>query len=58
MRRSKINLKTATLEQIEDECAEVVGTPYGHNMIGIMCSVVKDRFGQEEADRLFETWQV
>tara|TARA_R100001530_G_scaffold123671_1_gene91687 strand:+ start:315 stop:485 length:171 start_codon:yes stop_codon:yes gene_type:complete len=54
---SRINLKTATLEQIEDECAEVVGTPYGHNMIGIMCSVVKDRFGQEEADRLFETWQ-
>ena len=54
---SRINLKTATLEQIEDECAKVVGTPYGHNMIGIMCSVVKNRFSEEEADRLFETYQ-
>jgi len=55
---SKINLKTATLGQIEDECDRVYGTPYGHNIIGIMCEVVKDRFGQEEADRLFEEWQV
>ena len=54
---SKINLKTATLGQIEDECDRVYGTPYGHNMIGIMCSVVKDRFGKEEADRLFELYQ-
>ena len=54
---SRINLKTATLEQIEDECVEVMGTPYGHNMIGIMCSVVKDRFGEEEANRLFDLYQ-
>jgi len=54
---SRINLKTATLKQIEEQCEEVYGTQYGHNMISIMCSVVKDRFGQEEADRLFETWQ-
>ena len=31
---SKINLKTATLDQLEDECDELMGTPYGHNMIG------------------------
>ena len=54
---SKINLKTATMDEIEDECSRVYGTPYGHNIIGIMCSVVKDRFGEEEADRLFEEWQ-
>jgi len=54
---SRINLKTATLEQLEDECAELMGTPYGHNMIGIICSTASDRFGKEEADRLFETYQ-
>ena len=58
MRRSKINLKTATLEQLEDECMEVMGTPYGHNMIGIICRTVSDRFGKEEADRLFNTYQI
>ena len=58
MRRSKINLKTATLEQLEDECMEVMGTPYGHNMIGIICGVVEDRFGKEDADRLFNIYQI
>ena len=55
---SKTNLRTATLEQLEDECAELVGTPYGHNMIGIICGVVEDRFGKEDADRFFNTYQV
>ena len=55
---SKTNLKTATIEELEDECESVMGTPYGHNIIGIMCSVVKDRFGEEEADRLYEGWQI
>ena len=54
---SRINLKTATLDELEDECAELMGTPYGHNMIGIICSTASDRFGKEEADRLFETYQ-
>ena len=54
---SKINLKKATLDEIWDECAMVEGTPYGHNMIGIMCNVVKDRFGEDEAKRLFEAYQ-
>ena len=55
---SKINLKTATLDQLEDECDELMGTPYGHNMIGIICRTVSDRFGKEEADRLFNTYQI
>jgi len=54
---AKINLKTATLDEIWEECESVVGTPYGHNMIGIMCSVVEDRFGEDKADELFETFQ-
>ena len=54
---SRTNLKTATLEQLEDECAELMGTPYGHNMIGIICRTVSERFGKEEADRLFEFYQ-
>ena len=58
MRRSKINIKTATLEQLEDECMELMGTPYGHNMIGIICRTVEDRFSKEDADRLFNTYQI
>jgi len=57
MRRSRTNLKTATLEQLEDECMELMGTPFGHNMIGIICRTVEDRFGKEDADRLFNTSQ-
>ena len=58
MRRSRTNLKTATLEELEDECMEVVGTQYGHNMIGIICGVVEDRFSKEDADRLFNIYQI
>jgi len=58
MRRSRTNLKTATLEQLEDECMELMGTPFGHNMIGIICRTVEDRFGKEDADRLFNTYQI
>ena len=57
MRRSRTNIKTATLEKLEDECMELMGTPYGHNMIGIICGVVEDRFGKEDAERLFDTYQ-
>ena len=55
---SRIDLKTATLEQLEDECAELMGTPYGHNMIGIICSTAEKRFGKENAERLFNTYQI
>ena len=58
MRRSKINIKTATLEELENECDELLGTPYGHNMIGIMCNVVDERFGKEEAQELFDDYQM
>tara|TARA_R100000008_G_C3551249_1_gene150529 strand:- start:576 stop:752 length:177 start_codon:yes stop_codon:yes gene_type:complete len=58
MRRSKINLKTATLDELENECDELVGTPFGHNMIGIICRTVSERFGKKDADRLFETYQM
>ena len=54
---ARINLKTATLDEIREECESVVGTQFGHNMIGIMCNVVKDRFGEDEADKLFEEYQ-
>ena len=55
---SKINLKTAPLDQLELECMELMGTPYGHNMIGIICQTVEDRFGKEHAERLFNTYQI
>ena len=54
----RLNIKTATLEELEDECCEVQGTPYGHNIIGIICSQVEERFGKEEAERFFESYQV
>jgi len=55
--RSRINIQTATLEQLENECEELVGTQFGHNMIGIICNVVDERFGKEEAQRLFDEYQ-
>ena len=53
----KINIKTATLDELEDECDAIQGTQHGHTMIGIICGVVEKRFGQKDADRLFETYQ-
>ena len=58
MRSSRVNLKTATLEEMEQECARVMGTPFGHNMIGIICRTVSERFSKEDADRLFNTYQM
>lgn len=58
MRKSKININTATLDELEDECMSVMGTQFGHNMIGIICNVVKERFSKEDADRLFNTYQI
>ena len=55
--RRKINLKTATLDEIWDECENVLGTQFGHNIIGIMCSVVDERFGKEEAQELYDVYQ-
>ena len=57
MRSSRVNLKTATLKEMEEECARVMGTTFGHNMIVIICRAAEERFGKEEADMLFETYQ-
>tara|TARA_Y100001963_G_scaffold152520_1_gene237500 strand:+ start:986 stop:1159 length:174 start_codon:yes stop_codon:yes gene_type:complete len=54
---AKINLKTATIEELENECWEVMGTQFGHNIIGIICSVVEERFGEKEAERFFTKYQ-
>ena len=54
---SKLNINEATLDELENECESVMGTPYGHNIIGIICNVVSDRFGEDEADRLFDEYQ-
>ena len=56
--RNRINLKTATLDEIREECENVLGTQFGHNMIGIMCEVVDERFGKEEAQELFDEFQI
>ena len=55
--RKSINLKECTYEQMEDECFEVMGTPYGHNIISCICQVAEDRFGKEKAKSLFERYQ-
>ena len=54
---SKLNIKTATIEELENKCEEVLGTQFGHNMIGIICGVVEERFGEEEANRFEDTYQ-
>tara|TARA_R110000787_G_scaffold30303_1_gene81417 strand:- start:307 stop:477 length:171 start_codon:yes stop_codon:yes gene_type:complete len=54
---SRVNLKTCTLEEMEEECQEVKGTAYGHNIIGIICSAAEERFGETEAERLFKEYQ-
>lgn len=54
---NKINLKTATFEELEQKCEEVLGTMYGHNMIGIICSIAEERFGKDKAEYLFNNYQ-
>ena len=55
---SRLNIKTATLDELENECAELVGTQFGHNMIGIICNEAKERFGEDKADELYEAFQL
>ena len=54
---SRVNLKTCSLEELEDECIRVEGTNFGHNMIGIICRTASKRFGEKEGDRLDELYQ-
>ena len=53
----RINIKTASLEEIEDHIIELLGTTFGHNMIGVMLNQVKERFGKDKADELYELYQ-
>ena len=53
----KFNLSKATLDEMDDECWRVKGTPYGHNMIALICDEAKKRFGEEAADELFNKYQ-
>jgi hypothetical protein len=55
---SRININEATIDELELECMRLQGTTFGHNMIGIICNVVDERFGEDEADRFFETYQM
>ena len=55
---ARLKIQTATLEELENECAELMGTQFGHNMIGIICNVVDERFGKEQAERLFNFYQM
>ena len=54
---SRVNIRSCSLEELEDECIRVMETTFGHNMIGIICGVASKRFGEKEGDRLFELYQ-
>ena len=54
---SRLNLTEATIEELEAECDRVQGTMYGHNIIALICQEAEKRFGEDEADRLFDTYQ-
>ena len=54
---SRLDITTATIEELESECEKVQGTHYGHNIIGIICNGVEERFGEDEADSLFNDYQ-
>ena len=55
--RNKINLKTATFEELEQKCQEILGTTFGHNMIGVICSIAEKRFGKDKAEYLHNNYQ-
>ena len=54
----KININKCSQDELYKECERVVGTQYGHNMIGLICNVAEERFGEEVAKDLFETYQI
>ena len=58
MKVSKVKLKDMTVEDMRDECESVLGTPYGHNIIGIICDMAEKKFGVEVAQEIFEDYQV
>ena len=54
----KIRLKDMTKDDMRDECESVLGTPYGHNIIGLICNMAEKKFGVEFAQELYEEYQV
>ena len=55
---SKTYLKDLTLESAEDRIIDVLGTPYGHNIIAIILEQVEEKFGEVEAEKLYHEYQV
>tara|TARA_Y100001963_G_C6693316_1_gene405720 strand:- start:323 stop:493 length:171 start_codon:yes stop_codon:yes gene_type:complete len=54
----RVNINTCTLDELHEQAAEVYGTNFGHNIIALICQVAKNRFGEEAANEIFETYQV
>lgn len=54
---ARVNINTCTLEELEMECINVLGTNFGHNIIGIICRVAEERFGKEAAQELYDNYQ-
>ena len=54
---SRFDFENMTLESARNECFRVYGTTYGHNMIYIILDKVEEKFGEKEADKLFEEFQ-
>ena len=55
---SKVKLKDMTVDDMRDECESVLGTPYGHNIIGLICNMAEQKFGVKVAQELYEKYQV
>ena len=56
--KMRININKCSQDELYEECERVVGTQYGHNMIGLICNVAEERFGKKVAEDLFETYQI
>ncbi len=46
-----------TLESAENEIIDVLGTPYGHNIIALILQQVSEKFGKAKADKLYDQYQ-
>ena len=54
---AKFDFNNMTLKSAKNECFRVYGTTHGHNMIGLIITKVSEKFGEKEADKLFEEFQ-
>ena len=46
-----------SLEDAEQKIVQVLGTPYGHNIIALIIGKVEMKYGEKEADKLFNKYQ-